>query len=179
MGIPKWEIAVLMFFFALIFYWLHRSRSRKRHTVLEMKHSRQQQDNRERGSQELPQNETKQNILELEMGDRVELSGGYDMTPNWLGGKDFYPGTVIAFLPRDGNETPYVIVRSDEKIAFDGFTGDIVVLSLRYKDAQWSKHETVNPVNLYLLDSPPQNGEFYKKGIGKWMESHASYRVIS
>src|SRR5690606_23341936 len=76
-------------------------------------------------------------------GDRVRLSGGYDMEPRWLNGCHSYFGECIGFIP-GANGQLAAVIRLDSSISFDSMTGSYVVLQLRYVGARWSKHETVD-----------------------------------
>ncbi len=51
--------------------------------------------------------------------------------------------------------------------------GDILVLELRYVDAQWSDEGTVH-VELCAFMPEPMAWQYRLKG--KWIESHASYQ---
>lgn len=107
----------------------------------------------------------------LEVGDSVRLSGGYEMEPKWLGGKDGYAGTVVDFIPGQ-NQAPSAVVKLDHAITFDDVTGDIVILELRYKGAKWGQRETVH---VELCNFLPDRASWKSRKRGVWIESHASY----
>jgi len=52
----------------------------------------------------------------LEEGDRVFVSGGYDMEPSWLGGWDGFSGTIERFIPGQ-NQEPAAVVRTDDPVS--------------------------------------------------------------
>ena len=107
----------------------------------------------------------------LRIGDRVRLSGGYDMEPRWLNGRDSLFGKCISFVPSEDSRSAAVI-QLDEPITFDSVTGSYAVLRLRYVGARWSKREIVH---LELFAAPPASlQEAASRGL--WIESHASYR---
>jgi len=110
----------------------------------------------------------------LNVGDKIRLSGGYDMEPKWLAGKNFHSGTVTEFIPGQ-NQTPAAVVKLDAPITFDETTGDIVVLELRYEGAKWAEKEIVH-VELCNFIPEPASWKFRKQG--KWVESHASYKKL-
>jgi hypothetical protein len=110
----------------------------------------------------------------LAIGDRVRLSGGYDMNPKWLSGNDAYMGTVSRFIPGQ-NQVPAAVVKLDKKIAFDGTVGDVVVLELRYKGGSWKSRETVH---IELCDFEPDSVAWESRQQGQWIESHASFEKV-
>jgi hypothetical protein len=110
----------------------------------------------------------------LKVGDRIRLSGGYDMEPKWLAGHDYYLGTVTEFIPGQ-NQKPATVVKLDNVITFDDITGDIVVLELRYVRATWKERETVH---IELCDFMPEAASWKTRKQGKWVESHATYAKL-
>ncbi|HEY3301856.1 MAG TPA: hypothetical protein VGJ90_13880 [Methylophilaceae bacterium] len=107
----------------------------------------------------------------LKVGDRIRLSGGYDMEPKWLAGNDCYFGAIIEFILGQ-NQTPAAVVKLDQPIIFDDTTSDIVILELRYEGSKWSKKETVH---IELCDFMPQAASWKSRKQGNWVESHATY----
>ena len=110
----------------------------------------------------------------LRVGDRVELSGGYDMEPKWLNGEAKRFGTVSKFIPGQ-NKDLAAVVGLDIPISVDGLTGRILVLELRYKGASW---DSSNIVHIELCDFEPESKSWQHRKQGKWIESHASCTVI-
>jgi hypothetical protein len=111
-------------------------------------------------------------MTKLKTGNRIQLSGGYDMDPPWRCGKDHYMGTVVSFIPGQNTE-PAAVVELDTPITVEGITGKIVVLELRYVGAKWSGHGTVH---IELCDFVPEPKSWSQRRQGKWVESHASYQ---
>ena len=53
------------------------------------------------------------------VGDRVQVSGGYDFEPRWLGGRPSVSGVVVKWVPGQ-NEAPGCVIRLDEVITTEG-----------------------------------------------------------
>lgn len=111
----------------------------------------------------------------LQLGDRVRLSGGYDMEPAWLSGLPFILGTVTSFIPGQ-NISPAAVIELDAPIKVGGITGSTLVLELRCKGAAWALTETVH---VELCDFSPEPKRWQERRRGKWVESHATYRRIN
>jgi hypothetical protein len=103
-------------------------------------------------------------------GDRVRMSGGYDMEPRWLQEQTHYLGRVSGFIPGQ-NDTPALVVELDSPISVEGMTGRILVLELRYVGAQWG---ATNIVHVELCDFQPELKAWKYRKQGKWVESHAT-----
>jgi len=114
-------------------------------------------------------------FVKLNIGDRIEVGGGYDMEPRWLNGKQHYFGTVRKFIPGQ-NETPAAVIELDENISFEEITGKTLILELRYVGAKWKDKETVH---VELCDFEPEEKSWQDRKRGKWVESHASYKKIN
>ena len=110
----------------------------------------------------------------LSVGDRVRLSGGYDMEPRWLKGQFEYTGRVARFIPGQ-NESPAVVIELESPISVDGVIGNVLILELRYSGAQWEK---INVVHVELCDFDPEARAWQHRRQGKWIESHASCERI-
>lgn len=111
-----------------------------------------------------------QETEELRVGDRVRLSGGYDMEPNWLqSGTEFF-GAVSEFIPGQ-NDNPAAVIDLDSTITVDSVTGRILVLELRYNGARWG---TRNTVHVELCDFVPEPKAWQNRKRGKWVESNAT-----
>ena len=109
----------------------------------------------------------------LKVGDKVRLSGGYDMEPKWLAGENCYTGTVtVTEFILGQNKSPAAVVKLDHEITFDDTIGSIVILELRYEGAKWKKSETVH---VELCNFVPEAATWKSRKQGKWVESHASY----
>ncbi len=109
-------------------------------------------------------------------GDRVRMGGGYDIPPEWLGGRPYVEGTVVKFMENPWksaqNERDLVaIVKLDEKITFRHLSGDFLALSLRFKGASWKGGDVVH---IELFDGMPNRVGTQEH----WIESHASFSRI-
>ena len=62
----------------------------------------------------------------LNVGDRVQVGGGYDMEPQWLGDRQYYSGTVKALSPGQ-NDMPAVVVVLAEDAVFEDYAGSYLV----------------------------------------------------
>ena len=111
----------------------------------------------------------------LAIGDRVRLGGGYEPDPAWLSGRTSVLGTVSQFIPGQ-NGSRAVVVQLDEPISGESLSGSTVVLQLRYVDAKWEPTETVH---VELCDFTPEPKVWKNRRQGEWIESHATYRLVS
>jgi len=110
----------------------------------------------------------------LNIGDRIQIGGGYDMNPLWLGDRQHYSGTVRKFIPGQ-SESPAAVIELDESISVEGVTGNILILELRYAGATWKETETVH---VELCDFVPDTRTWQDRRQGKWVESHATYKQL-
>ena len=117
----------------------------------------------------------------MKTGDRICIGGGYDCDSPLVRGH--LQGTVIDFVPGYEPGTPAAVVRLDAPISFEGVTGEILVLELRYQGASWDQETqpgsyTVG-VDLYSF-SPERSmaGAFPPRG---WtgLDSHGIIEVSS
>ena len=107
---------------------------------------------------------------ELSVGDRIRLSGGYEIEPAWLQGRQHHTATITGFIPGQ-NHTPAVVAHLDALISVDQIVGEVVVLELRYKGARWDKGNTVH---IELCDFEPESKPWKDRRQGMWIESHAT-----
>ena len=116
-------------------------------------------------------------IKELNVGDQVEISGGYDYEIRWFknieAGK--VQGIVRAIFGKEESKTN-VIVELPEKIKVDDFNGKYLVLSARYEKQE--NTETSGTVHLELCDFYPESKSWEERKHGEWIESHAYYKRI-
>jgi hypothetical protein len=103
-------------------------------------------------------------------GDRLRLSGGYDMEPEWLGGQRYVEGVITRFIPGQ-NEAAAAVVKLDEPLRSGTATGEYLVLELRYVGAGWTDTQTVH---VELCDFEPEAKAWQQRKQGKWVESHAT-----
>lgn len=114
---------------------------------------------------------------ELMLGDRIKISGGHMIGPEWLNGEKACYGKIIKFIPGryKGQD---IVVELENEISTADINGKVLVLTLRYKDASWRMSGIVH---LHLFNEVPD--------VVKWcndsyiwdvnhIESNASYRRI-
>ena len=104
-------------------------------------------------------------------GDRLVLSGGYDMSPRWLCGQLSHRGTVVGLVPGQ-SEQPAVLLKLDSPIQVDGISGDFLILETRYVGQTWGAKGVVH---IELCDFEPERKRWQDRRQGKWIESHATY----
>jgi len=111
----------------------------------------------------------------LQIGDKIELSGGYDFDPLYLKNPPTSKrlGTVIQFI-KGQNQEPAAVVKLDQKISGNVITGDIIVLELRYTGQTWKEP---TPVHIELCDFIPEDKSWKDRKQGEWVESNASVTI--
>ena len=67
----------------------------------------------------------------LNIGDQLQVGGGYDMEPQWLGGRQYYSGTVKALIPGQ-NDMPAIVVVLAEDAVFEEYAGKYLVQNLSH-----------------------------------------------
>ena len=107
-------------------------------------------------------------------GDSIDLSGGYDYEPAWLGERSSLKGKVASFIPGQ-NDVPAAVIALDEPLIVDGLTGRTVVLEQRYEGATWA---LAGVVHVELCDFMPEPRRWQDRRQGKWVESHAQYQKM-
>ena len=107
-------------------------------------------------------------------GDRVFLSGGYDMEPLWLCGRRGHRGVIERMIPGQ-NDQPAALVKLDEPIEVDGVTGRYLVMELRYVGAAWNVPSATAHVE--LCDFVPEAKPWKNRRQGKWVESHSTIEL--
>ena len=105
----------------------------------------------------------------LRPGDRIRLIGGYDPEPSWLEGAEHIDAAVEHFIPGQ-NDSQSLVVRPDN------WPSDYLVLELRYVGAEWINEGVVH---VERCDFMPGAKPWAERERGKWVESHASYQVLS
>lgn len=115
--------------------------------------------------------------VQLNIGDKVELSGGYDFDPIYLKkpAADKRTGTVIHFIEGQ-NKTTAAVIKLDTKINGEKIIGDIAILELRHKDATWFGKTFI--VQVELCDFIPDNKSWENRKQGEWVESAATLKII-
>lgn len=116
-----------------------------------------------------------------EVGDRLEVSGGYDMEPAWLSGARSVVGTVVGYHASHDNALACVL-RLDRPLTAEGLvggkrehsTGDHLIISPRYVGQGWDGEQRT--VQVGLCDGPPKGGHVDAAAHGRaWVESHATW----
>jgi hypothetical protein len=112
----------------------------------------------------------------LQIGDKVELSGGYDYDPLYLKNPPASKrtGTVIQFI-KGQNKNPAAVVKLDQTISGQKITGDIAILELRYEGQTWKEP---SPVHIELCDFIPENKTWKERKQGEWIEAAATVAVL-
>lgn len=112
----------------------------------------------------------------LTVGDRVRVFGGYDQHPTWLADGSGYVGTIVAFIPGQ-NENAAAVVRFDQAIVLPDARGEYAVLELGHMGTTWA---TPKPrIHVELCDFEPEARRWQDRRQGVWVESHATYDVVS
>lgn len=119
----------------------------------------------------------------LQLGDPVQVGGGYDNEPPWLASNpDGYRGRVAAFIPGQ-NEQPAAVIELDDELVLPEGTvedrqvrGRFLVLELGHAGTDWS---ALTPrIHVELCDFAPEAKPWDERRQGVSVESHASYRII-
>ena len=121
--------------------------------------------------------------MEAPTGTRISVGGGYDFEPAWLGGKRQLVGKVLKWIPGQ-NEERACVVELAEALTATGLvrgrrqerTGRYLVLQLRYAGQVWGNEGTVH---VELCPEEPVDARWPDREIGAWVESHATYRLLS
>jgi hypothetical protein len=118
-------------------------------------------------------------IIAMNIGDKLRLSGGYDMNPRWLQARNEYYATVVAFLENNkkssSTEKLSALIEFDEFVTFEGMTGKFGLLDLRYVGQAW---ENSGSVHVFLLKEKINSIQARNEETSRWMESHATYEVV-
>lgn len=112
----------------------------------------------------------------LKIGDRIWLSGGYDMEPPWLEGGDGFQR--LSWVLKNSILVSWLSQDLIKKIKPNNLESDIILMQLRYKNALWDEKEHVH----ILLCGEILSTEFVSKewfsNNAVWVESHANYKKI-
>jgi hypothetical protein len=107
-------------------------------------------------------------------GDRVFLSGGYDVDPSWLCGRRGYRGVIERIIPGQLGTTA-AVVRLDEPIEVDGISGQYLVMQPRVIREKWAGPSVIALAE--LCDFAPEAVAWKKRRQGRWVESHATIEL--
>jgi len=108
------------------------------------------------------------------------------MDPAWLAANpEGYEGRIAAFIPGQ-NEQPAVVIVLDNELVLPLGAGAVtgsevrgryLVLELGHVGADWSTPK--QRVHVELCDFEPEPKRWQDRRQGAWVESHATYRVLS
>lgn len=114
-------------------------------------------------------------MKKLEVGDSIELFGGYDYDPLFLRNppSDKRTGKVISFI-KGQNSNDAAVVKLDYKISGQKITGDILVLEPRYVGQTWFEP---SPVHIELCDFMPEDKQWKERRQGEWIEAAATLKI--
>jgi len=118
-----------------------------------------------------------ESVKTLKVGDRIQLSGGYDMEPLYLKNPPSVDrtGQVIQFI-KGQNKTPAAVVKLDNLISGEKITGDIIILEPRYVGQNW-QDDGLGSVHIELCDFLPDDEEWKNRKQGEWIETAASWKI--
>ena len=116
----------------------------------------------------------------LQVGDRIKVSGGYDMDPPWLKGGSGYYATIIGFFDtmiekRKGDERLSVSLEFEEEVEHKGFSGKYGFMLGRWEGQRW---ETTGTVHVHISNVPIHNASDITEENSIWAESHAQYKQV-
>jgi hypothetical protein len=107
------------------------------------------------------------------VGQSAILSGGYDMEPKWLQGKEYRLVQIVKEIPGQHQE-PAIVVEFDEPLYLDGHAHRFAVLELRYEGAIWRSGKTCH---IEVCDFMPEDKTWKDRKQGRWVESHATFAL--
>lgn len=114
---------------------------------------------------------------ELKIGDKIELSGGYDWDPKYLKNPPDSKrmGEIIQFIKGQNNERA-AVAKLNCVIKGEKISGDIVVLELRYVGQKW---DNPTPVHIELCDFIPEDKQWKDRKKGEWVEAAATVTLLT
>ena len=112
----------------------------------------------------------------MQVGDKIELSGGYDYDPLYLKNPRASKriGIVIQFI-KGQNESPAAVVKLSQKISGKKISGDIVILELRYFGQTW---QDPTPVHIELCDFMPEDITWKDRKQGEWVGAAGTVTLV-
>ena len=122
----------------------------------------------------------------LTVGDRVRVFGGYDMQPEWLAVSiTGYEGRVRAFIPGQNDRLAALVELDSELVLEQGagavrgqtVRGRFLVLELGHTGTDWATSEP--RIHVELCEDAPPPVRWQERARGSWVESHATYRIIT
>ncbi|HSG42267.1 MAG TPA: hypothetical protein VLA72_03850 [Anaerolineales bacterium] len=117
----------------------------------------------------------------LKVGDRIKLSGGYDMNPPWLKGGSGYLAKVTGFFDNDigkrkGDERLSASIEFETEMEHQGFKGKYGFILGRWESQEW---ETSGTVHCHIAAIPITKSQDITENNSVWAESHAHYEVVN
>jgi len=112
----------------------------------------------------------------MKPGDKIWLFGGRERTPAWRKGTDTLVATVEDILVGGEGGEARLLARLSRPLTVNGVTGDLLLLSLRYRGAVWSD---AGICHIVLCAEPPGSGRWWEdKGRFTWIESYAGFQKL-
>lgn len=116
----------------------------------------------------------------LRIGDRIKLSGGYDMDPPWLKGGDGYFAKVTGFFDneiekRKGDERLSASIEFDTEVEHKGIAGKYGFMLGRWENQTWDSSGTVH---IHISTVPITSAKDITRDNSVWAESHAYYETV-
>ena len=116
----------------------------------------------------------------LKVGDRIKLSGGYDMKPPWLKGGTGYFASVTGLFDngiekRKGDERLSASIEFEDEMEHKGLKGKYGFILGRWEGQEW---ETSGTVHCYITTIPVTKAGDITQDNSVWAESHAHYERI-
>jgi hypothetical protein len=114
----------------------------------------------------------------LKVGDRIKLSGGYDMNPPWLkGGSGYLAGFFDNDIgKRKGDERLSASIEFETEMEHQGFKGKYGFILGRWESQEW---ETSGTVHCHIATIPITKSQDITENNSVWAESHAHYEVVN
>ena len=116
-------------------------------------------------------------MKQLNIGDKIELTGGYDYDPIYLNkpSASKRAGEIIQFI-KGQNTTDAIVVKLGVVISGEKLSGDIVVLELRQVGSNWLDQKPI--VHIELCDFIPENKTWKDRRQGEWVEAAATFSKV-
>ena len=121
------------------------------------------------------------NVKRLKVGDRIKVSGGYDMDPPWLKGGSGYIAVVTGFFDnniekREGDSAISASIEFENEVEYKGINGKYGFLLGRYEGQTWDAEN--HGEHVHISSVPINSNTDIKEELSVWAESHASYKII-
>ena len=114
---------------------------------------------------------------EMKPGDRIWLFGGWERNPAWRKGSDNLLAIVEEIVVADDGGQGRLLTRLSQPLTVNGVTGELLLLSLRYRGASWSD---AGICQIILCAERPGSGKWWEdKTRFAWVESHAGFQKLA